>query len=55
MLVVKSYFLSEFERFEKEMVIFDRLKDVREEEVFSLDDRELVEMYNKCLEKEPVL
>jgi len=52
MLVVKHYFLDDFERFEKEKVVLQSKSEFTEEEIFKLDDRELIELYNQCV-KEP--
>jgi len=52
MLVVKHYFLDDMERFEKEKVVLESNRELTEEEVFKLDDQELIELYNQCV-KEP--
>lgn len=48
MLIVKSYFLSEFERFETERKVLELSDGITEEELFALDDQELVQRYNEC-------
>lgn len=54
MLVTKSYFLSDMERFEIERVVFESNTGKTAEEIFALDDRELMNLYSECLEKKPV-
>lgn len=48
MLVVKSFFLSEIERFKLEELILSTNKSVSEADLHKLDDRELKELADKC-------
>jgi hypothetical protein len=50
MIVVKSYFLSEFERYETEKKIVELVEGISEEDLFALDDQELIQKYNECTE-----
>jgi hypothetical protein len=50
MLVLKHYFLSEIERFQKERAVLRSINELTEEEVFAMDDRELLEIYNECVQ-----
>jgi uncharacterized protein (DUF1778 family) len=50
MLVTKSYFLSELERFKLEELVLKAKKGISEAEIFKLDDRELKELAEKCRE-----
>ncbi|WP_274856724.1 hypothetical protein [Bacillus methanolicus] len=51
MLILKHYFLSDIERFQKEKIVLDSMKSITEEEVFVMDDRELLEIYNECVKE----
>lgn len=48
MLVTKSYFLSELERFKLEELVLNAKNGISEAEILKLDDRELKEMAEKC-------
>jgi hypothetical protein len=48
MLVTKSYFLSELERFKLEEMVLNANKGISEAEILKLDDRELKELAEKC-------
>jgi hypothetical protein len=48
MLVLKSYFLSEMERYELEAKVLQAMNEVSEGEILELDDRELMELANRC-------
>ncbi|WP_173427560.1 MULTISPECIES: hypothetical protein [Bacillaceae] len=52
MLVMKSYFLSEVERYQMETIVLGAMKDLSEAEILDLDDRELMELADKCKKKE---
>ncbi|AIE58845.1 hypothetical protein [Bacillus methanolicus] len=51
MLVLKHYFLSEIERFQKERTVLSVMNDLTEEQVLAMDDRELLEIYNECIKE----
>ncbi|MCM3584480.1 hypothetical protein M3182_01825 [Mesobacillus maritimus] len=46
MLITKSYFLNEMERFKLEEYVLSMDKEKTEAEILKLDDRELTEMAN---------
>ncbi|MBD8070599.1 hypothetical protein [Bacillus sp. PS06] len=48
MIIVKSYFLTEFERYEKEREILTLVEGISEEELFGLDDQELLLKHSEC-------
>jgi hypothetical protein len=48
MLVLKSYFLSEMERYQLEATVLKARKEISEGEILVLDDRELMELANRC-------
>jgi len=50
MLITKSYFLSELERFKLEEFILNANKGITEADIFKLDDRELKELAEKVKE-----
>lgn len=50
MLITKSYFLSELERFKLEEFILNTNKGISEADIFKLDDRELKELAEKINE-----
>lgn len=51
MLVMKSYFLSEKDRLKTEASVLDTVEGISYEEILSLDDRELMELLNRNIEK----
>jgi len=50
MLITKSYFLSELERFKLEESILNADKGISESDIYKLDDRELKELAEKIKE-----
>lgn len=50
MLITKSYFLSELERFKLEEFILNANKGITEADIYKLDDRELKELAKKVKE-----
>lgn len=48
MLITKSYFLSELERFKLEELVINAKKGISEAEILKLDDLELKELAEKC-------
>ncbi|KIL45305.1 hypothetical protein [Jeotgalibacillus soli] len=49
MLTFKYYSLTEMERFEKERVVLSSAANLTEEKVMAMDDRELISLYEECL------
>lgn len=48
MLTVKHYFLKDIERFNIEEFIFSQKSGISRDEVYTLDDEELMELYKAC-------
>jgi hypothetical protein len=50
MLIMKSFFLNDLERFQMEEIVLRTKKGLTEGEILKLDDCELMELVNSCQE-----
>jgi hypothetical protein len=48
LLTIKHYFLKDKERFDMEEAILSNISAICRDEVYNLDDQELVQMYESC-------